>query len=278
MNLYNVKKRVYNNVNSSWILFVFIAIFAIPHVSLAALVVNTDASLGGNSDTINISGQIDNPSDCTESTNSTTGNLLVTIYDEDYGPSVVGTISSDTNLQHNEIFTFGTPFNITINSDELFESDNAGIKAANVDHTGVSMIGIFHVAANGTVSSECHYVLGDYSSPVFTLTQFVTGGGQGTYTPYRFSLESNNSSSTISETVFTGMVASVGATGANIWPLFVLMGVSLAFVIAFQVVFLQKRMVSKSDGVPTKFSDELEEKSFNRGREENKKDGINLFP
>jgi len=86
------------------------------------------------------------------------------------------------------------------------------------------------------------------------------------------------------------LLASVGGsigdgvrqTGQSIWPLFVFLGIPIAFIIALQVVVFTKRTVGgNAGGVPKSgpYGPGGEHhKAFKRGRKLNKEDGIDLFP
>lgn len=108
------------------------------------------------------------------------------------------------------------------------------------------------------------------------------------YTPLNFSL--TGTSSNFLEKIGTPMVASVQTTGANLWPLFAFVGVSLAFIIALQLLVFTKRATgvsnttlehkTRSRGRKNPYSDPLhpDHEAFERGKKANKAYGIDLFP
>ena len=114
------------------------------------------------------------------------------------------------------------------------------------------------------------------------------GGGGGGSTPLTITLVSTSSS--FLDKVSTPLIASVQETGASIWPLFVFVGVSLAFVIALQMIVFTKRAVGvnkrtlegtgRSRRRKNAYDDPMhpDHVAFERGKRANKDDGINLFP
>lgn len=112
--------------------------------------------------------------------------------------------------------------------------------------------------------------------------------GPGPSSALHFSLVGTSTS--FLDKISTPMVASVQTTGANLWPLFAFVGVSLAFIIALQLLVFTKRATgvsnttlehkTRSRGRKNPYSDPLhpDHKAFERGKKANKADGIDLFP
>jgi hypothetical protein len=183
-----------------------------------------------------------------------------------------------------------TPATLTeSNQAFIFSADCQSNTTGNLDivifnPNGIPLSGVGLNCASVTTSFSLNYVLSDWDfwisepgifgtytiiaddldNPCITqwdgMTSELTGciaqyGALGTFTfsadstGFTFSLIKPGEPGLLT-TAGTPMIASVQETGANIWPLFVLLGVVLAFAIALQVVVFSKRAV----GAPEKTS------------------------
>lgn len=137
----------------------------------------------------------------------------------------------------------------------------------------------------GFTYNTLYTITGSANSSVFYDSDAAPSGGGGSYTPPHFNLVGTTSD----------FIASVGGslrdgvqhTGSNIWPMFAFVGVSLAFIIALQLLVFTKRAtgVNKSNlegskGRRNPYRDPMhpDHAAFERGERENLKNGIDLFP
>lgn len=137
------------------------------------------------------------------------------------------------------------------------------------------------------VYNTLYTITGSANSSVFYDSD-AAPSGPGSYTPPHFNLVGTTSDFIAS--VSGSLRDGVQHTGSNIWPMFAFVGVSLAFIIALQLLVFTKRAtgVNKSNldgsgaarGRKNPYRDPMhpDHVAFERGERENLKDGIDLFP
>ena len=216
---------------SVYAVFLLFILWIFSPLAYAALVANTDASLGGSSQTINLTGQVDSGSDCTI-TQNTSGTgvyefLVAAIYDDNN--------RQDTMIIDDELINFGQPFNVTIRTDSIFEGDNGGFftQAPSVDYD-VFVITLLYTDGDGNYSTDCHYLLGDYDNQVFSLLQYQ----EAPIIEDGWLLGSTSPSELI-----LSVTRGVQDTSAAIWPMVGLAGTPIAFTIAIYAVRFIRRSV-----------------------------------
>jgi len=211
---------------------------AVPTASVYAInTVQTDVILGASGPEIRIWGQVDSYTECSNIPQATSPGIIPLIVIP--GIDDVG----HTNQLDGNYIPWGTYFDITLTTENLYNTGQLpySLETGVTGDQDVWQVATMQVNPTGTDwATECDYLVGDWSETVFTLNEYVApgGGGGGTFTPLTFSLLPTTTEPT---DLIASVAGGVQTTGKAIWPMFAFVGVSLAFVIALQVVVFIKR-------------------------------------
>lgn len=180
-----------------------------------------------------------------------------------------------------------TPFDVSVAQNHISQQSNNNVGTA-YPYSDGGFYGFVYFETNAASEIECWSTTMGATYPTYPFQNCENTFAPPPYEPPSFNLVAATSSF-LSE-ISSPLIASVQETGANIWPLFVFVGVSLAFVIALQLIVFTKRAVGvnkrtlggtgRSRGRKNSYSDPMhpDNVAFERGKRANKVDGIDLFP
>lgn len=247
-----------NNVNKTSLsfLFLFAFILFIPRGDVLAInTVQTDAVLNGASESIRIWGQIDSFSEC-KTWDQLPNDLSVSLAGVTHiQPHIVLENYQDNSGQitfpiGNEI-QLGDFFDVTFTLNNLYDIDYTNplslITGLTTDQSVVyiSLQAMKDYGGYWDYAADCLFLVGAWENTIFTL--LATNGGAGaTFTPLSFNLIST--STNLLASVSGSIKQGVQTTGNSMWPLLVFLGVSVAFVIALQLVVFTKTTVGTTGG------------------------------